>query len=233
MMEPLLTINNGNTNITAGTYTEGLDKVLDFKELTNEIKSKTTHVLIANVGPDFEKWNGPKFTSISELRNDNALLEMPINYSKSIGEDRLAGAYWVYKNWIQTKKANRVMLIDAGTFTTLDLITNDGFEGGHIFPGTDTLLKSFSNGTKLPRLRVKEMNQINTIPKDTEEAIYGSIQLAEKGMIEKWWDKFRPEIIILSGGLSFWYEKYLPKEIIKEPNLVHLGLHQLYKDLSH
>jgi len=232
-MEPLLTINNGNTNTSVGTYKQGLDRVVPLEELAQDLKLKATHVLSANVGPDFEKWEGPKFISLCEIRNENSLLAMPINYSNTIGEDRLAGAYWVYKNWIQTKKANRVMLIDAGTFTTLDLITNDGFEGGHIFPGTDTLLKSFSNGTKLPRLRIREMTEVSSLPKNTEEAIFGSVQLAERGLIEKWWDKFRPEIIILSGGLSFWYEKYLPREIIKEPNLVHLGLHQVFKDMTH
>ena len=77
------------------------------------------------------------------------------------------------------------------------------------------------------------MPEITTLPKTTEEAIYGSVQMAEKGLIEKWWDKFRPEIIILSGGLSDWYRNYLPNEIILEPNLVHLGLYEVYKDMMH
>lgn len=232
-MEQLLTINNGNTSSTVGIFQDGLKEIISLKELSEENKKNITHVMTSQVGSGFETWAGPKFISLKELIKENSLLGMPINYAETLGEDRLAGSYWVYKNFIQARKAQRVMLIDAGTFTTLDLITTDGFEGGHIFPGTETLLKSFSNGTQLPRLRVKEMGELVGLPKSTDEAIYGSVQMAERGLIEKWWDRFRPELIVLSGGLSFWHKKYLPSEIILEPNIVHLGLYDAFKDMSH
>lgn len=232
-MENLLTIDNGNTSSTVGQYNSGLSRVVPLSELSNDDKEKAEFVLSSKVGAGFESWDGPTFLSLKDLVKNNSLLEMPINYSESLGEDRLAGAYWVYKNFIKTKKAQKVMLIDAGTFTTLDLISTDGFDGGHIFPGTGTLLKSFTVGTDLPELPIKEMPEPSGLPKSTEEAIYASVQMAERGLYEKWWDSFRPEIIILSGGLSFWHKKYLPEQIILQPHIVHLGLYEAFKDMTH
>lgn len=232
-MENLLTIDNGNTSSTVGLYETGLSKVVPLEDLSADEKSKVSVVISSQVGDGFKDWEGPKFIELKSLIKDNHLLEMPINYSESLGEDRLAGAYWIFKNIIKTRKAEKVMFIDAGTFTTLDLITSDGFEGGHIFPGTGTLLKSFSEGKKLPNLPVIEMNELTALPKSTEQAIYSSVQMAEQGLYEKWWDRFRPEIIILSGGLAFWHKKYLPEQIIEQPHIVHLGLYEASKDMTH
>lgn len=230
-MENLLTIDNGNTNCTVGHYADGeLTKVTPLSELSE--KAAET-ILLSSVGPEIDQWQGPNFISLKSLIKDNKLLNMPINYAESLGEDRLAGAYWVYKHLIETRKAERVMLIDAGTFTTMDLITKDGFEGGHIFLGSENLLKSFSHGTHLPRLRLKEMGLLKSLPRNTEEAIFGSIQMAEEGLYQKWWDLFRPEIIVLSGGLAFWHKNYLPNQIIEKEHIVHLGLYEAFKDMSH
>lgn len=228
-MENLLTIDNGNTNTTVGIFNQGLEKVLPFDQLTNR---DVETVLVSSVGKEFKQWEGPDFINLKSLIDNNQLLQMPINYSETLGADRLSGAYWVFKNFIETRKAEKVMLIDAGTFTTIDLITKDGFEGGHIFTGTETLLKSFTHGNQLPHLELKETN-LQTLPKSTEEAILGSVQLAESGLYEKWWDKFRPEIIVLSGGLAHWHKKYLPSEIIEQNHIVHLGLYEAFKDMSH
>ena len=232
-MENLLTINNGNTSSSVGFYNHSLTKVVPYSELKPEERSGITHVITSEVGEGITKWDGPKFFSIKDLLKDNTLLHMPINYSETIGEDRLAGAYWVFKNFIQTRKAERVLLVDAGTFTTLDLITKDGFEGGHIFPGTETLLNSFTRGSQLPELPLLSEQKNIGLPKSTEEAIYGSIQMAEQGLYEKWWNRFRPELIVLSGGAASWHKKYLPNEIIESPYVVHLGLYEAFKDMTH
>ena len=63
---------------------------------------------------------------------------MPVHYQKSLGEDRLALAYYAYKT-LQSP----TMIIDGGTFLTIDFVNSDGFLGGYIAP-IDTALK-YSN----------------------------------------------------------------------------------------
>ena len=227
-MEDLLTIDSGNTNTTACHYSNGQAVVCPLEELPLTLKQKAKTVLYSNVGTMFEKWEGTKFHNIKDFLKDNQLLEMPVNYSETIGDDRLCANYWAYQKWIKTKKVNRAMVVDAGTFTTIDLVTQDGFEGGHIFPGTSTLLASFNKGSKLPKLELSSAVRDKLIPKTTEDAMLASVQLAERGLFEKWWDLFHPEIIILSGGLAFWHKNYFPPEVILKPNIVHLGLQEVY-----
>jgi pantothenate kinase type III len=232
-MENLLTIDSGNTNTTVGLYSKGLLEVRSLKEFNPELNKNISTVLYSNVGENFKKWDGPKFINIKNYLKENALLDMPVNYSETIGDDRLASSYWVFQNWIKSKKVNRAMLVDAGTFTTIDLITQDGFEGGHIFPGTRTLMDSFKSGIKLPKLELDKPVQDKLIPKSTEDAMKASIQLAERGLYEKWWDLFHPEVIVLSGGLSSWHQNYFPRELVLKPNIVHLGLQELFINSPH
>lgn len=233
MMENLLTIDSGNTNTTVGLYSKGSLELCSLEEFDPEINKKISTVLYSNVGDNFRKWDGPKFINIKNYLKDNVLLDMPVNYSETIGDDRLAASYWAFKNWIKSRKVNRVMVIDAGTFTTIDLITQDGFEGGHIFPGTRTLIDSFKGGANLPELDLGKQIQDKLIPKSTEEAMKCSIQLAERGLYEKWWDLFHPEVIILSGGLASWHQDYFPPELVLKPNIVHLGLQELFINSPH
>jgi pantothenate kinase type III len=232
-MENLLTIDSGNTNTTVGLYSKGLLEVCTFEEFNPELNKNINTVVYSNVGNNFKRWDGPKFINIKDYLKDNKLLNMPVNYSETIGDDRLAASYWTFQNWIKSKKVNRAMVVDAGTFTTIDLVTKDGFEGGHIFPGTRTLLDSFTAGAKLPAIDLNNHIQDKLIPKSTLEAMKSSIQIAERGLFEKWWDLFHPEIIILSGGLASWHQSYFPKDHILKPNIVHLGLQELYINSAH
>ncbi len=227
-MENLLTIDSGNTNTTVGLYSKGPLSVCPLKDFKKEENQNITTVLYSNVGKSFEKWDGPKFINIKEHLIDNSLLDMPVNYGESIGEDRLAACYQVFQEWIKSRKVNRAMVVDAGTFTTIDLVTRDGFEGGHIFPGTSTLIDSFKGGAKLPELDLTSQVQDKMIPRSTEDAMKASIQLAERGLYEKWWDLFHPEVIVLSGGLASWHQNYFPEELVLKPNIVHLGLQEVF-----
>lgn len=234
MMENLLTIDNGNTTSSVGIFKNGLEEVVLLGELKESQKKIVSYVISSQVGAGFKPWKGPKFISIKELVNNKKLFEMNINYSETIGEDRLAGALWAYKKWIQTRKAQRIMLVDSGTFTTIDLITKNGLSGGHIFPGTQTLLDTFKKGANLPELNLKELRGTTApdiIPSSTADAIYASVQLAEAGLFGKWREQFRPDLIISTGGLAQYHEKYLPTEAIFERDVVHLGLYEAYKDM--
>src|SRR5690606_20309628 len=82
--------------------------------------------------------NLPKFSlnlSPNDLREKNFLLDMPIHYTESLGEDRLIAAFNTFKNHSQEK----ILVIDSGSFTTVDLVTKNGFMGGYILPGKKLL----------------------------------------------------------------------------------------------
>lgn len=173
--------------------------------------------------------NDDRIFRIGNYFRENHFFDMPVRYSKKLGQDRLACAYWVWKNK-SFSKDRCVYVIDAGTFLTFDKISEEGFEGGFIFPGIQTLLSSYTAGENLPSIKAVNWNEGQAeFPKDTKDAILGSIEL----MYSKSFGSLlqEPSHVYLTGGEAQSIATLLIKNKIEfnlSPYLIHLGLAQCF-----
>lgn len=219
----IVTIDYGNSNPHRGYFSDG--KLIEINRLAKDwdlLKEKNL-CFISSVSKDLPN-------QFDNLWRGTAFLGMPVHYSSSLGQDRLLIASYIYQ-----ALAKEALIIDAGTFLTIDLVTKDGFMGGWIFPGPTVYLNSYGQGERLPNLTTNNEKtslpcpQVNEgqLPKNTEEAILFTVPLYLKGIISEVLKRTNHKTIIITGGSSDLVEKALPNEveIIKEPHLIHYALY--------
>lgn len=227
----IITIDNGNTNPHVGIFqNEKLESIIPIKEFSQQ---EHDFILISDVGkplaikPSFDLKTKRHFK-----KSHYYFFEMPVDYNENIGDDRLISSYYIFKN---IKENETILLIDAGTFITMDLISSRGFLGGYIFPGISTFLLSYHNGS---RLRVPEVkNDINNIelPHTTDEAIWGATYCYLDSILENIIKKTSPKKIIITGGSL----KLIEKKILElnlptiqfetNPHLIHSSLFLIFQ----
>ena len=156
-------------------------------------------------------WKGQKFAG------------MPVNYTTTLGEDRLIAAWYCFK-----VLKNPVLHINSGTFFTIDIIDQDGLQGGYIIPGLGLQLEALNRGEKLSIESIetdKTVLNLSDVPHSTEQALQG-IFVAYAHFIQKLTQRFNLSSLIINGGTG---EKAL--ELLK-PLLPGLEI-SFRKDLNH
>jgi len=178
------------------------------KELFIELKNINTELIILN-----------KNTKIP-IKN---LYQNP----ETLGKDRIAaaiGANFLFPN-------TNILVIDAGTAITYDIITEKGeYLGGNISPGLMMRYKALNKFTgKLPL--VEPNLNVPLYGKNTYEAIEAGVQngilFEMDAFIKVISQKFSNLKVIITGGDAFYFENKLKKSIFAEPNLVLLGLNSI------
>ncbi len=146
---------------------------------------------------------------------------------ETLGKDRLAaavGAKLVYP-------ASNVLIIDAGSSITFELLTKEGaYLGGIISPGIHLRAKALNQFTdQLPL--VKPKRTVELIGRDTESCLQSGIvngSIAEvNSMIADFSEQFNDLKIILTGGDAIYFEKSLKYNIFASENLVLQGLNYI------
>ena len=148
---------------------------------------------------------------------------MPVNYAKSLGEDRLIQAFYAFK-----KLKESVLVIDAGTFVTMDVVTKNGFEGGYIIPGTKNYFKTFQNGEQLETIAI-DKNVTATLPHGTSEAMRDSY-FAFAALAQRLISEHNIQKVLVSGGeCALWKQIFdhleLSVVVQEDPTLIHWALH--------
>jgi type III pantothenate kinase len=218
----LITIDHGNSNPNWATFID--DKIQSVELLSTYNPSENEVVVITSVKKDNQfKVN----FDLNNYKKNNTFFGMLYDYSDSIGVDRLVGAHYAF-----SKSKNATLVIDAGTFITIDLVSKIGFEGGYIFPGIKTFLGSYKNGELLPTLNYAKL-ELDHLPKNTHEAILKAAQIYIKSSLWEIIKSTSPSQIILTGGslenLSELINEFnLKIEIQKVPHLLHHSMHAIY-----
>lgn len=149
------------------------------------------------------------------------------NSKETLGKDRLAavvGANYLYPH-------QNIMVIDAGSAITYDIINNSGqYLGGNIAPGIQMRYKALHTFTKrLPLLG--PVNSFNRIGKDTNEAIIAGVQMGIIHEIDGNINMFKelyPDLkVILTGGDIKYFDNKLKNLIFVVSNLVLIGLNRI------
>jgi len=174
----------------------------------------------------------PSFlTSASHFIKLDSRTPIPIinNYSTkdTLGYDRIAsaiGAHTIYPF------AN-VLVIDAGTAITIDLITAKGvFMGGNISPGLDLRFRALNQFTKKLPLINKQV-EFELLGTSTQDAILSGVMNAVifelDGYITELKKKYTDLKAVLTGGdINFFAEK-LKNVIFVDSNLNLSGLNRI------
>jgi type III pantothenate kinase len=143
---------------------------------------------------------------------------------ETLGKDRLAGVIGA-KHWMPN---SNILVIDAGTAITYDLVTANGeFLGGGISPGIAMRYKALHTFTgRLPLLDY--YGDAELIGTDTASSIHSGVlngAVAEMEGIIKGYQPLYPGLkIILTGGDHNYFDKRLKIKTFAALNLVLEGL---------
>ncbi len=145
----------------------------------------------------------------------------------TLGYDRIADA--VGANTIFPGK--NVLVIDAGTAITIDLVTQDAkFIGGNISPGAGTRARALNTFTdRLPRVDLE--GEYPLLGRKTEEAIragiLNGIVFELEGYIHRLSGEYDDLQIILTGGDANYFDKKLNYSIFVHSYLNLTGLNRI------
>ncbi|MEX1099154.1 MAG: type III pantothenate kinase [Bacteriovoracaceae bacterium] len=167
-----------------------------------------------------------KVFNVQDHFKGQKFFEMPVHYSDSLGMDRLILGYYFYDG------ESSAALVDSGTFTTVDLVDKDGFQGGHILPGLELLLGNYDFGFKLKSLRPKDPECLMTTnPQNSHDAIASGLTRSFVAPVQSILEDCDFESLQITGGNGKILHKYLKSSPFQRsasihfnPNLIHLGL---------
>ncbi|MBE0663377.1 MAG: type III pantothenate kinase [Bacteroidales bacterium] len=143
---------------------------------------------------------------------------------ETLGKDRIAAAVAAWHAF----PGKNLLVIDAGTAITMDLVTNDGnFVGGAISPGIDMRFKALHTFTgKLPLVKRKNIKYLTgaTTEESISTGVINGIAVEIDGIIDKYKLLYPDLTIIFGGGDSKFLHKRLKNSIFALPNPVINGL---------
>lgn len=241
-MTQVFTIDNGNSNPNIGFFENGLltdvllkaDFMSRFKILPADVRAIMADVGFPNELPDFF---GDRLLRLGAYRTKNGFLDMPVNYAATLGEDRLALGFHVYKTMPRKLPA---LVVDSGTFTTIDVVDKNGFMGGYIFPGIRRFYEIYGQSARLPDLSSAAFafDAPKALPRTTPEAILQAGQAYWTGVFKEILTLgYDFKTILVTGGDAQRLEPLLKRlcatqEIIVDLRLIHLSLYTVYQNIQ-
>jgi type III pantothenate kinase len=147
-----------------------------------------------------------------------------------LGADRWVSAIGAHARWPKRP----LLIVTAGTATTIDVLTADGlFRGGMILPGLTLMAQSLARGTaQLPDISAITP-PLPAWADNTQDAIALGCLSAQCGAIQQAWDRLSKEVApdmpqcILSGGAQGALAAALMMPFCQHDNLVLAGLARL------
>ena len=203
-----------------------------FKKFLN--KNLHNKVLFSSVVPNayklikyYLKENKFQTYEIKDL-NIKKILKVNIKNFKQLGSDRIANAIGANKN-------QNCLIIDFGTATTFDIVKKPGlYDGGVIAPGVNLSISNLNKSTALlPNFNLKSKSK--PYGKNTKDALNAGFIWGYQGLINNIVKKisFASKTnykIILTGGYSNLFKKYLKNSSIVDQNITIKGIIKIYKD---
>jgi type III pantothenate kinase len=232
----ILTIDQGNTNTKLALFKRDADldstaeSIFSFKQLEQiieayQLSDSNTVAILSSVKPDLVE-TPFKTISIQDYFKEQTFLDMPVSYTETLGIDRLALAYPLYK-----KNLNSIC-IDSGTFTTIDFISTEGFCGGYILPGLALIQNAYSEGSQLqkPNTNKPTISETNSIPHSTIEAIEQGSLISFMAPIRDVIFKDTQAEVITTGGNAKIISN-LDRKVTYRENLIHESLFFIAKEI--
>ena len=250
----LLVVDVGNTHITLGLF-DGQELKSTFRMTAKQPRTSDEYgielcdllqhkhfdikeiddVIVASVVPDIMHSLGSaiiKYFGIKPMVPTNLDMGLKINtiYPKDLGPDRIVDAVAAYE-----KYGGPIIVIDYGTATTYDVVSEDGvFEGGLISPGIRTSARALWGGAAmLPAIEIRKPDSI--IAKETVSSMQGGLVFGYIGQTEYIVKKLKEESgyenakVVATGGLGNIIFRETDVIDIYDPNLTLEGLRMIYE----
>jgi len=169
-----------------------------------------------------------KFDTFLELAADTPLpIENCYQTKETLGKDRIAAVVGAFDLYPDTN----VLVIDAGTAITYDLITAEGkYLGGNISPGIEMRFKALNQFTgKLPKVDKGEYNKL--FGTNTEQAIRAGVQngiiYEVDNAISSFKEFYNNLKVIITGGDAEFFDNKLKNSFFVHFNITSLGLNRI------
>lgn len=232
MLQMALTLDLGNSNPHFAKFVNGSLESLESIDKFDSNQFQNDLLAISSVKATIPDQYKIKNTFlVSDYFKNRKFLDMPVNYTKTLGQDRLVQSYYLYNN----ETVNNILLIDAGTFTTLDIVSKNGFQGGYIIPGVEILSQNFDLGDNLYSIQIDGQPK-TLLPNTTEEAMVSGLETMLLSFIQKIIKDNLVDKIYITGGKGSLINRILQDSIktsVKlESNLIHYSLHHFLERCS-
>jgi len=152
-----------------------------------------------------------------------------VDNPKEVGADRLVTSLGGIKS-----HSGNLIIIDSGTATTFDIVSEEGyFEGGIIAPGINLSVKALHEAAaKLPRIAIKKPDAVvgkNTVAAMQSGIFWGYIELID-GLVERIKkEDGRKFKVIGTGGVASLFEGASRSIDVYDPNLTINGLLEVWR----
>ena len=252
----LLVIDVGNTHITLGVF-DGKELKATFRTTAKQPRTSDEYgiqlcdllmhrgfdikeiadVIISSVVPDIMHSLGSaiiKYLHVKPMVPNTMEMGLTIHteHPKEIGPDRIVDAVAAYE-----KYGGPVIVIDFGTATTYDIVTEDGvFEGGVISPGIRTSARALWDGAAmLPEIEIRKPETI--VAKETVSSMQGGMVFGYIGQTEYIVGKMK-EVgyanakVVATGGLGNIIVPETDVIDIYDPHLTLDGLRMIYAKMK-
>lgn len=224
----LFTVDIGNTN---SSYVQWVDDKPLLKS-TKQINT-TSKVIVSNVTNRTLSLKTPSIHTIHQ-KEMSSFGKMPSSYGFKAGTDRLVYAYFAFGKINSSIGWERVLLIDSGTFSTIDIVSKDGFEGGIITPGINLLDNSFHSGENLDTPKKEATHSFEKYPyKNTNSTLKNSSWFTLESIILRILSESKVDQILITGGNGETLKNRLSSLGITatyDPLFVHRGIYAFYKN---
>ena len=162
---------------------------------------------------------------VKEL-NLKSLINIKVNY-KQVGSDRLTNAISLLNN------KDNFIILDFGTATTFDIITQKTYIGGIIAPGIKISLNTLSDkATLIPKINLKQINKV--IGLDTISAVRSGFFWGYAGLIDNIVNLIKKETgksfkLVITGGFSNLFKNSIKTKLIQNKEITIKGLIKISK----
>ena len=210
------------------------NKILNqkFKYLIKDLKS-VKKVLFCSVVPKsfniIKKFLSKKIKKrcyeVKDLRL-RSLINIKVNF-KQVGSDRLTNAISLLNN------RDNFIILDFGTATTFDVITQKTYRGGIIAPGIRISLNTLSDkATLIPKINLKQIKKVVGI--DTISAVRSGFFWGYAGLIDNIVNLIKKETrksfkLVITGGFSDLFKNSIKTKLKQNKDITIKGLIKISK----
>ena len=155
-----------------------------------------------------------------------SLINIKVNF-KQVGSDRLTNAISLLN------RKDNFIILDFGTATTFDVITQKTYRGGIIAPGIKISLNTLSDkATLIPKINLKKIKKIIGI--DTISAVRSGFFWGYAGLIDNIVNLIKKETkksfkLVITGGFSDLFKDSIKTKLIQNKDITIKGLIKISK----
>ena len=159
-------------------------------------------------------------------------LKIDTDFPDNVGIDRLLAAFGATKMYGDSP----MLIVDAGSAITVDVVQDQTFCGGAILPGLTAMSETYPKiSEKLPLVPLYPKTESVYPGKNTKDAIRNGLYWGTIGAIRQFYDmRFTDAKLFLTGGDADYLRpglaQVLPQRVVLSPHLVLEGIHRCFTE---